>query len=74
MLAELDSAGYLLGVATGKTRAGLARVLERNGFERIGLARRYLHIAGDWITSYGTMVFAPLVLPTVPEKTESRSS
>jgi len=24
------------------------RVLERNGFERIGLAPRYLHIAGDW--------------------------
>jgi len=24
------------------------RVLERNGFERIGLAKRYLHIAGDW--------------------------
>ncbi|MGY1621452.1 GNAT family N-acetyltransferase [Geodermatophilus sp. SYSU D00965] len=24
------------------------RVLERNGFERIGLARRYLRIAGEW--------------------------
>jgi len=24
------------------------RVLEKNGFERIGLARRYLHIGGDW--------------------------
>jgi ribosomal-protein-alanine N-acetyltransferase len=24
------------------------RVLERNGFERIGVARRYLHIAGEW--------------------------
>jgi [ribosomal protein S5]-alanine N-acetyltransferase len=24
------------------------RVLERNGFERIGLARRYLHVAGEW--------------------------
>ena len=24
------------------------RVLERNGFERIGIARRYLHIAGAW--------------------------
>jgi [ribosomal protein S5]-alanine N-acetyltransferase len=24
------------------------RVLEKNGFERIGLARRYLRIAGDW--------------------------
>ena len=24
------------------------RVLEKNGFERIGLARRYLKIAGDW--------------------------
>jgi phosphoglycolate phosphatase len=31
MLAELESAGYLLAIATGKTRAGLARVLERNG-------------------------------------------
>jgi ribosomal-protein-alanine N-acetyltransferase len=24
------------------------RVLEKNGFERIGLARRYLRIAGEW--------------------------
>ena len=24
------------------------RVLEKNGFERIGVARRYLRIAGDW--------------------------
>jgi [ribosomal protein S5]-alanine N-acetyltransferase len=24
------------------------RVLEKNGFERIGIARRYLRIAGDW--------------------------
>jgi ribosomal-protein-alanine N-acetyltransferase len=24
------------------------RVLERNGFTRIGLARRYLRIAGEW--------------------------
>jgi ribosomal-protein-alanine N-acetyltransferase len=24
------------------------RVLEKNGFERIGVARRYLLIAGDW--------------------------
>jgi ribosomal-protein-alanine N-acetyltransferase len=24
------------------------RVLEKNGFERIGLARRYLHIGGAW--------------------------
>jgi ribosomal-protein-alanine N-acetyltransferase len=24
------------------------RVLEKNGFERIGVARRYLHIAGAW--------------------------
>jgi ribosomal-protein-alanine N-acetyltransferase len=24
------------------------KVLERNGFERIGLASRYLHIAGEW--------------------------
>src|SRR5664279_4125772 len=31
LLAELDAAGYLLAVATGKTRAGLARALESNG-------------------------------------------
>ena len=24
------------------------RVLEKNGFEEIGLARRYLHVGGDW--------------------------
>ncbi|GAA1787430.1 GNAT family N-acetyltransferase [Agromyces lapidis] len=27
---------------------GSQRVLERNGFERFGLARRYLRIAGEW--------------------------
>jgi [ribosomal protein S5]-alanine N-acetyltransferase len=27
---------------------GSQKVLERNGFERIGLARAYLHIAGRW--------------------------
>jgi ribosomal-protein-alanine N-acetyltransferase len=27
---------------------GSQRVLERNGFERIGIARRYLRIAGEW--------------------------
>ncbi|MEO8487808.1 MAG: HAD-IA family hydrolase [Betaproteobacteria bacterium] len=31
LLAELDAAGYLLGVATGKTRAGLDRVIASNG-------------------------------------------
>jgi phosphoglycolate phosphatase len=30
MLEELDSAGFLLAVATGKSRAGLARTLARN--------------------------------------------
>jgi phosphoglycolate phosphatase len=33
MLVELDAAGYLLAVATGKTRAGLARALENFGLE-----------------------------------------
>lgn len=28
--------------------AASQRVLEKNGFERIGVARRYLHIAGAW--------------------------
>ena len=27
---------------------GSQRVLEKNGFERIGIARRYLFIGGDW--------------------------
>lgn len=31
LLEELDASGYLLAVATGKTRAGLNRVLARNG-------------------------------------------
>jgi len=31
MLAELDEAGFVLGVATGKTRAGLARALAQHG-------------------------------------------
>ena len=33
LLADLDAAGYLLAVATGKTRAGLARSLARIGLE-----------------------------------------
>jgi phosphoglycolate phosphatase len=33
LLAELDAAGYLLAVATGKSRAGLARSLARIGLE-----------------------------------------
>lgn len=40
LLAELDAAGYLLAVATGKNRAGLARVLERNGLTGIFHATR----------------------------------
>jgi len=31
LLAELDAAGYLLGVATGKSRAGLDRALAQHG-------------------------------------------
>jgi phosphoglycolate phosphatase len=31
LIAELDRAGYLLGVATGKSRMGLDRVLTKNG-------------------------------------------
>ena len=31
LLAELDAAGFLLGVATGKTRAGLERALAQHG-------------------------------------------
>ncbi len=31
LLGELDAAGYLLAVATGKSRAGLTRVLVQNG-------------------------------------------
>ena len=27
---------------------GSRRVLEKNGFEEIGIARRYLHIGGEW--------------------------
>lgn len=40
LLDELDAAGYLLGVATGKTRAGLARVLEKNGLRGLFHATR----------------------------------
>jgi phosphoglycolate phosphatase len=36
LLDELDRAGYYLGVATGKSRMGLDRVLTKNG-----LARRF---------------------------------
>jgi [ribosomal protein S5]-alanine N-acetyltransferase len=34
--------------ATLVDNASSQRVLEKNGFERIGLARGYLRIAGDW--------------------------
>jgi phosphoglycolate phosphatase len=40
MLAELEAAGYLLAVATGKTRAGLARALERAGLSGVFHATR----------------------------------
>jgi phosphoglycolate phosphatase len=33
LLTELDAAGYLLAVATGKTRAGLDRALAKNGLQ-----------------------------------------
>jgi len=39
------------------------RVLQRNGFERIGLARRYLHVAGDWRDH---ILFQRTVEDTVP--------
>src|SRR5690606_33622174 len=40
MLAELEDRGHLLAVATGKSRAGLARVLENTGLQRRFLATR----------------------------------
>jgi phosphoglycolate phosphatase len=40
LLAELDAAGYLLAVATGKTRAGLAWSLARVGLEGMFHATR----------------------------------
>ena len=50
-LSTLDSlTGALAGTALDAQRMQglLQRVLERNGFERIGLARGYLRIAGRW--------------------------
>jgi len=40
LLAELDAAGYLLAVATGKSRAGLARSMENIGLEGVFHATR----------------------------------
>ena len=40
MLDELDSRGFLLGVATGKTRASLARALARHGIANRFVASR----------------------------------
>jgi phosphoglycolate phosphatase len=40
LLAELAEAGYLLAIATGKTRTGLARALARNGLEGVFHATR----------------------------------
>jgi ribosomal-protein-alanine N-acetyltransferase len=52
--------GEVVGVAFGELElhrleagtlldnVGSQRVLEKNGFERIGIARRYLFIGGDW--------------------------
>ena len=35
-------------ITTTTDNVASQKVLERNGFERIGLAPRYLHIAGEW--------------------------
>ncbi|MEO8346173.1 MAG: HAD-IA family hydrolase [Betaproteobacteria bacterium] len=40
LLGELEAAGFLLAVATGKTRVGLARMLENFGLERAFHATR----------------------------------
>ena len=40
LLAELDAAGYLLGVATGKTRVGLDRALAQQRHRRTISSRR----------------------------------
>lgn len=39
---------HRLEAATLVDNVASQRVLEKNGFARIGLARRYLHIAGAW--------------------------
>lgn len=39
---------HRMQAATLPHNAGSQRVLAANGFERIGLARRYLRIAGEW--------------------------
>jgi [ribosomal protein S5]-alanine N-acetyltransferase len=39
---------HRLEAATLVDNLASQRVLEKNGFERIGLARRYLRIAGEW--------------------------
>jgi [ribosomal protein S5]-alanine N-acetyltransferase len=39
---------HRLEAATLVDNAPSQRVLEKNGFERIGLARRYLQLAGEW--------------------------
>jgi [ribosomal protein S5]-alanine N-acetyltransferase len=39
---------HRLEAATLVNNTPSQRVLEKNGFERIGLARRYLRIAGEW--------------------------
>jgi ribosomal-protein-alanine N-acetyltransferase len=45
----LGAAGlHRLQAATLLDNHASQRVLEKNGFERIGIARHYLHIGGDW--------------------------
>jgi [ribosomal protein S5]-alanine N-acetyltransferase len=39
---------HRLEAGTLLDNVGSQRVLEKNGFERIGIARRYLFIGGDW--------------------------
>jgi [ribosomal protein S5]-alanine N-acetyltransferase len=43
-----DLALHRLEAGTLVDNVASQRVLEKNGFERIGLARRYLYIGGDW--------------------------
>jgi [ribosomal protein S5]-alanine N-acetyltransferase len=43
-----ESGLYRIEAATLVDNVPSRRVLEKNGFEQIGLARRYLYIAGEW--------------------------
>ncbi|KZX20004.1 GNAT family N-acetyltransferase [Rathayibacter tanaceti] len=69
LLARDDLRLHRVQAGTLVHNVGSQTVLLRNGFERIGVARRYLRIAGDWqdhVLFQALLEDRPLQPPTIP--------